>query len=200
MKIVVIGATGMVGSRVVAEAVRRGHEVTAATRNGTDVPGAHSVAADLTATDAVRALAADADAVVIAVPTDRKGGSAEPVIDAHRELIETPLAARLVVVGGAGSLQVGDHLLKDEPDFPAAYEREATAFTTVLDDYRNSTGVDWTLISPAPVIAPGEPTGYVTALDEPAGERVSAEDFADAIVDELEHPQHRGRRFTAASL
>ena len=78
------------------------------------------------------ALAAAADAVVFAVPTDRTGGSPQPVIDAHRTIIEARPATRLLVVGGAGSLEVGDHRLKDEPGFPEAYKPEATAFTQVF--------------------------------------------------------------------
>lgn len=199
MKLVVFGGTGMVGSRVVEEAVRRGHEVTAVTRTGTPVEGAASAAADLADTSAVDKLAQGADAMVLAVPTPRDGSPVEPIIEAHRSLIASSPKTRLVVVGGAGSLKAGDVLLKDTPDFPAEYKNEATAFTTILEDYRASQGLDWTLVSPSPVIAPGERTGYVTALDTPAGDQVSAEDFADAIVDEVETPAHRGERFTVAS-
>jgi putative NADH-flavin reductase len=70
----------------------------------------------------------------------------------------------------------------------------------ILDLYRASSGIDWTVISPAPEIGPGERTGeYNTALDTPAGERVSREDFAVAILDEIEKPVHRQKRFTVAN-
>lgn len=200
MKIVVVGGTGMVGSRVVAEAARRGHQVTAVSRSGAPVDGATSVRADLSDIPAIQQLATDADAMVLAVPTDRTGGSPDPVIDAHRKLIASAPQTRLVVVGGAGSLNAGEGQLKDTPDFPAIYKNEADAFATILQEYRSATdGLDWTVVCPSPVIAPGDRKGYVTALDEPVGDFVSAEDFADAIVDELQQPRFRRTRFTAAS-
>jgi len=199
MKIIVYGATGMVGSQIAEAALARGHEVTAVSRSGADVAGATALVADIADTDTFSALAADADAVVVAVPPDRTGGPAEPMVDAHRRLIAARSDARLLVVGGAGSLSVGDGLLVDAPGFPDAYKREAKAFTTVLNDYRASSGLDWTLVSPSPMIAPGERTGYVLGTDSPVGDSVTTSDFADAIVDELEVPAHKGRRFTVAS-
>lgn len=199
MKIVVYGATGMVGSEVAQAAIARGHEVTAVSRSGADIAGATALAADIGDTTRLVALAADADAVVIAIPTDRTGGPTEPIIDAHRDLIAARPAARLLVVGGAGSLSVGDGLLVDAPGFPEEYKPESKAFTAILDDYRASSGLDWTLVSPSPVIAPGERTGYVLGTDSPVGDSVTTSDFADAIVDELETPTYKGRRFTVAS-
>ncbi len=200
MNITVIGATGMVGSKVAAQAVGRGHAVTAVTRSGKAVEGAaRSIAADLSDTAAVVDLIDSSDATVIAVPTDRAGGDPEVVINAHRDLIAAAPTGRLLVVGGAGSLVVDGVQLKDTPDFPAAYRSEAEAFSTVLDLYRASQGLDWTLISPAPQIAPGEAAAeYRTAGDSPAGDFVSSGTFAVAILDELERPTHRGGRFTVA--
>jgi putative NADH-flavin reductase len=199
MKIVVYGATGMVGSQVVAAAVARGHEVTAVSRRGTEVPGATAIAADLADTTTVSALAADGDAVVFAIPTDRTGGPAQPTVDAHRAIIAARPSARLLIVGGAGSLQVGATLLVDAPGFPDEYKPESQAFTQILADYRASEGLDWTLVSPSPTIAPGERSGYVVGTDSPVGDSVTTTDFADAIIDELETPTYEGRRFTVAS-
>ena len=199
MKIVVYGATGMVGSQVVEAAVARGHEVTAVSRKGAEIPGTTAVAADLADTSTVSKLAAGADAVVFAIPTDRTGGPAQPTIDAHRAIIEARPDARLLVVGGAGSLQVDGRLLVDAPGFPDAYKPESLAFTQILADYRASDGLDWTIVSPSPMIAPGERAGYVLGTDSPVGESVTTTDFADAIVDELETPAYKGRRFTVAS-
>ncbi|WP_027586328.1 NAD(P)-dependent oxidoreductase [Acidipropionibacterium thoenii] len=199
MNITVIGATGMVGSKVVAEALARGHQVTAVTRSGTPVQGATALAAELSDTPTVTNLVNSADATVIAVPTDRTGGSAEPVINAHRDLIAAAPTGRLLVVGGAGSLLIDGVPLKDSPDFPAAYKSESEAFSTVLDLYRASQGLDWTLISPAPQVAPGDAAqNYTVAADSPAGDFVSSGTFAVAILDELERPAHRGQRFTVA--
>ncbi|MBI4899376.1 MAG: NAD(P)H-binding protein [Actinobacteria bacterium] len=201
MKIVIYGATGMVGSQIAQQAVARGHEVSAVSRSGADVEGTTAVAADLTDTQRVVELADGADAVVFSVPPDRTGGPAEPVIDAHRRIIAARPAARLVIVGGAGSLRSGDGdaLLLDAPGFPDAYKPEAQAFTTILDDYRSSDGLSWTLVSPSPVIAPGDPKGYVLGTDSPAGGSVTTSDFAAAVLDELENPAHAGARFTVAS-
>lgn len=199
MRIVLYGATGMVGSALAAEALRRGHDLTAVSRRGTEVEGAVAVAAEIADTERLLELAQDADAVVLSVPPDRTGGSAEPMVEAHRQLIAVRPTARLVVVGGAGSLKVGDGLLLDSPSFPAAARPEAEAFTTILGDYQASEGLDWTFVSPSPVIAPGEATGYVLGDEEPAGDHVSTADFAAAILDELEQPAHTNRRFTVAS-
>lgn len=155
MRITVIGATGMIGSRVVAEAAQRGHDVTALSRSGRDVPGAATAGKlDLSDTAGVREAIDQSDATVIAVPSDRTGGSHEPTIEAHRNLIADPPRQRVLVVGGAGSLVVDGIALKDSAGFPVEYRAEAETFTTILDLYRESEGVDWTLLSPAPVIAP----------------------------------------------
>lgn len=201
MKINVIGATGMIGSRVVAEAARRGHEVTAVSRSGASAPGAaHAQAIEFADTAAIVQAIDAADATVVAVSPDRGGGSHEPIIAGHRALIAARPKRRLLVVGGAGSLQVDGVELKDTPGFPALYRKEATTFSDVLAAYRASQGLDWTLLSPAPMIAPGERSGnYRVGEDSPVGDSISAEDFAVAIVDELEKPAYRGRRFTVAN-
>jgi putative NADH-flavin reductase len=201
MKILVIGATGMIGSRVVAEAARRGHELTAASRSGTSVQGAANAATlQLGDTAAVCAGIEAFDATVISVPPDRSGGSHEPILKAHRDLIAARPRGRFLVVGGAGSLEVDGTRLKDMPGFPPAYYNESDTFSTVLDLYRASSGLDWTMLSPAPVIAPGHRTGaYKVGLDGPAGDAISAEDFAVALVDELEKPAHAHARFTVAN-
>ena len=199
MKIVVYGATGMVGSQVVEAALAKGHEVTAVSRTGTEVSGATAVAADLADAATVSELAGSADAIVFAIPTDRTGGPAQPTIDAHRAIIAASPNARLLVVGGAGSLEVDGQRLVDAPGFPDEYKPESQAFTDILADYRASEGLDWTLVSPSPVIAPGERSGYVLGTDSPVGGSVTTTDFADAIVDELESPSYQGRRFTVAS-
>jgi len=168
MKIVVYGATGMVGSQIAEAALARGHEVTAVSRAGADVAGATAVAADIIDTDTLVALAADADAVVVAIPTDRTGGPTEPIIKAHQDLIAAHPATRLLVVGGAGSLSVGDSLRVDAPGFPDAYKPGAKAFTAILDDYRASSGLDWTVVFPSPVIAPGSVRAMCSVRTRPS--------------------------------
>ena len=140
------------------------------------------------------------DVTIVAVPGGR-GTSAQPVIDAHRALIAAAPTGRLLVVGGTGSLEDGNgNRFVDSEGFPEEYKPEAKAFAQILDDYRASEGLNWTMLSPAFEIAPGERTGkYNTTLDTPAGEFVSAEDFAVALIDEVEEPKHAGRRFTVAN-
>jgi putative NADH-flavin reductase len=193
MKIALFGATGMVGSRIAAEATDRGHEVTALSR---------STGADMADAAAVREAASSHDVVVSATGPSRTGEPHEPWLASVSTLIENAADARVLFVGGAGSLLTADGTrLLDTDGFPEAYKAEATSGAAALDLFRAAPeAVDWTFVSPSPVIAPGERTGsYVTALDTPAGDFVSAEDYAVALVDEIEQPQHRRQRFTVAS-
>lgn len=198
MKVTVLGATGMVGSAIVAEGRARGHEVVTASSRA----GAADVVADVTDTEAVARLAEGSDAVVISVPPPRDGSDHQPWIDAHARLAQTPLPARLVMVGGAGSSLVeGGGRLLDTPGFPPEYLPEARSAAQVLEIFRGAAeGVDWTILSPAPQIAPGERTGsYRTGTDEMVGPSISTQDYAVALWDELASPQHRRTRFTVAS-
>lgn len=201
MRIAVFGATGMIGSRLVAEADRRGHQVTAVSRSGALPKGASkTIAMELNDTPRVVALVDASDATVIAIPPDRHGGSHEPILQAHRDLIAARPSGRFLIVGGAGALEVDGVRLKDMPSFPPAYQAEATTFSTILDMYRASKGLNWTMLAPAPEIAPGERTGhYRVGTNSPAGDAISAEDFVVAIVDELEKPAHASTRFTVAN-
>lgn len=193
MKIALFGATGMVGSRIASEATSRDHEVTALSR---------STGGDLADADAVRTAAADHDVIVSATGPSRTGESHQPWLDAVGTLIASAGDTRVLFVGGAGSLLTPDGTrLLDTDGFPEEYKAEATSGAAALDLFRAApASLDWTFVSPAPAIAPGERTGrYATALDTPAGDFVSAEDYAVALVDELEQPQHRRQRFTVAT-
>ena len=199
MNIAVIGATGMVGERIVAEAVARGHQVDAYSRSGNVVPGAESKTVDLANTDELVSIVNGHDVTIIAVSAGR-GTSADPVINAHKALIAAKPAGRLLIVGGAGSLMDENGVrLVDTAGFPEAYKNEAKAFCQILEEYQASDGLAWTLLSPAPLIRPGERTGkYNVSLDTPAGTEISAEDFAVALLDEAETPKYPGVRFTVA--
>jgi hypothetical protein len=208
MKIVVIGGTGMVGSRIVAEAANRGHTVIAASRRGTDPGIADATALALDATDehartALADLAAGADAVVSAIgPTREPGGDPNTFAATLVRLATAVSPTRLIVVGGAGSLLAAPGVrLVDTPEFPEVYRAEALAAAASLQALQDlQLEGPWTYLSPAPVIAPGERTGrYVVAEDTPAGESISAEDYAVALIDELENPRHDRRRFTVAN-
>lgn len=202
-KIAVYGATGMIGSRVAAEALTRGHEVIGVTRSGGELPaGAQAVQGDAGDTDLAKRIAGEVDVVVSAIGPSRTGGDRREYLAQLRNLVETLGSARLVVIGGAGSLIVGDgSRLVDQPDFPDIYKPEALIAAEALEYFRGlGEDVDWTFFSPAPVIQPGTRTGvYTGGIDSPVGDSISAEDFAVALVDEIEQRAHVRRRFTAAN-
>lgn len=195
MNIAALGDTGMVGSRVSAEATSRGHQVAGYSRNGEN-------SLDFSNTTKVVDLVNDpeTDVTIIAVVTGRTGSYDDDVAN-HKALLDAAPTGRILVVGGAGALQAFDNtLLVDAPDFPEAYKAESQTFATIYDLYEQATGLNWTMLAPAPEIAPGERTGeYTVAKDHPAGRFISVEDFAVALIDEAEDPQHSGTRFTVAN-
>ena len=151
-----------------------------------------------------------ADAVVNAIsPRPGTTGVAPSLADAARALIAglgVSGVKRLVVVGGAGSLEVAPGVaLMDAPGFPEPYLAEAIEGRDALEVYRNEAhGLDWTFLSPAAEIGPGERTGkYRTTrdqflADEQGKSFISYEDYAVALVDELENPRHVEQRFGVA--
>lgn len=110
--------------------------------------------------------------------------------------------SRYIVVGGAASLETepGKRLL-DSPDFPEAYRAEATAAAAFLDRLKTEDGLNWTFLSPSALFEDGERTGIFRLgtdqlLVSPTGSRISFEDYAVALVDEIETPAHQRQRFT----
>jgi uncharacterized protein len=206
VKIVIFGGTGSVGSAIVAEAAARGHEVVAVSRREPSSPlpsGAQWQPGDAGDAGSVRALVADADAVVSAIgPSREPGGDPQAFVGTLLGLAEAVGPTRLAVVGGAGSLEASPGVrLVDTPDFPPEYLAESRAGAASLDRLRSADlAADWTYLSPAPVIGPGERTGSYRVSDEtPAGSFISYADYAVALVDELERPAHRRARFTVAT-
>lgn len=201
MKIAVYGASGMVGSRIAAEAVSRGHEVTGITRCGGELPaGVQAVRGSANDVALAKEFTADADVLVAALGPSRTGGDHQDYLDAIDNLIAAVrgTTTRLLTIGGAGGLEINGNRVVDGPDFPAEYKGESLTVAQALDVLRaTSEDVNWTMLAPAFVIAPGERTGtFRLGLDEPVGDNISAEDFAVAAVDELERPAHNRRRFT----
>jgi uncharacterized protein len=218
MKIVLYGATGRAGSRIVAELLRRGHEVVAVARNLSKAaeelpknPRLTLVHGNLSSTDKIAETIGSAQAVVSAYgpPADKT----EELIDVTKREIAAVQqvsqqaspghAPRLVVVGGAGSLEVAPGVtLVSAPDFPAAWKPIALAHEKALELLKQSS-IDWTYLSPSAFFEPGPRTGkFRLGQDElltaPDGKSsISMEDYAIALVDELEQPQHRRQRFTA---
>src|SRR5437762_4179660 len=177
MKLVVFGATGNVGQRVVAEALRRGHEVVGVVRDPDAVQPPDKqvqlVKGDATNADSVANVARGADAVVSAIsPRPNARGLPAPSLVANsRALINGLRAAdvkRVVYVGGASSLEVAPgKALADLPDFPEIYREEAREGREALDIWRKEAkGLDWTYLSPAAEIAPGNRTGKYRTTDD----------------------------------
>ena len=205
MKIAVYGATGSVGSQVVSEAVQRGHAVTGLSRRdpGPAAEGARFLTGDAADADAARRVAASHDVVVSALgPSRVPGENADAFADIVRGLAAAAGSTRLIVMGGAGSTLVAPGVrLVDTPDFPEAYKAEALAHAHALEVLR-ATGpeLDWTCLSPAPEVGPGERTGkYVSGADELVGVHITFANVAVALVDEIESPTHRRQRFTLAN-
>ena len=200
MKIAVYGATGMVGSQIVAEALTRGHQVTAVSHSGKTVEGTTSATADLTDISAYRKLAAENDVVVLSIPPSRTGEDHQAFIDAHEEISETLVPARLFVVGGAGATEVNGVRLSNRRTSPRpTCPRPAPWAPSWTSTPRPPawTGPCWHRHRQ---IAPGPATGSIAlGNDSPAGDHVSTGDFAVAALDEIEDPKHLHRRFTVAS-
>lgn len=201
MKIAVYGATGMVGSQIVNESLTRGHEVTAISRKGAEVAGAVSLAADQADGQAFARIAKEHDAVVLATGPSRTGDDHAEWLAAMETAFSNAEGTRLMIVGGAGTLTIDGVRLLDSPEFPEAYKAEATTAAAALAAVKEAPeSLDWTVLAPAPVIQPGERTGsYTVAKDSPAGTSISTQDYAVAMLDEIETPAHRRARFTAAN-
>jgi putative NADH-flavin reductase len=200
MKIALVGATGNVGSRLLDELLRRGHSVTAIARNPERTavrPGVAAKQADIADRTGLATALAGHDAVISSVPF--RSSDPRILIDAVK-LAGVP---RYLVVGGAGSLEIAPGArLVDSPGFPAAYRDEALAGAAFLDTLRSETQLDWTFLSPSALLGPGERTGRFRLgedqllADDKGNSSVSYEDYAIAMIDELERPSHTRRRFT----
>lgn len=198
MRVLVIGGTGFTGGNIVRELEARGNEAIARTPH-TDPP------LDIFDADALTAAAEGADAIVVAVQPIVDG---RPLVDALPGLVIAAAGKRLGIVGGASSLlksENGPRILDD--DFPEDWRPGAEALIDVKTWLEASgTDVDWFFLSPAAHYGsstPGERRGTyrlgteVAVTEESTGRSyIGGEDYALALVDELEHPQHHRMRFT----
>jgi uncharacterized protein len=206
MNVVLYGATGMIGSRVLTELLSRGHHVTAVVRNPGKVPQQTNVVAlkgDVFDAKDIAAKSAGADAVVSSIsPPPNDIGQVAASISSLVQGVKDSGAKRLLVVGGAGSLFVAPGVdLIDSGHLPEEYKAIAIAHRDALKVLRTA-DIDWTYFSPAAFIQPGERTGKFRlggdslVTDEKGNSSISAEDYAISLVDELEKPQHIRKRFT----
>src|SRR5271154_6244609 len=210
-KLMVIGSNGMIGQRILHEALNRGHHVTALVRD-TSGTGEHRAeldyhTGDIFKPDTIATAAVDHDVVVSAYGPGK--GDPSLVVKAAHALIDALTRVepiRLIVVSGAGSLEVKPGVqLVDTADFPPAWKPAALAHREAPDVFRKAgrAEFDWTAASPSAMIEPGVRTGkYRTATDQLLVDTqgkswISDEDFAVAILDEIENPKFAGKRFTA---
>lgn len=202
MKIAILGATGRVGTRLTTELVTRGHQITGISRHPGKLEAGAGVTAkygDVQKPDELAKVLAGHDAVIHSV-TFANSNPAKVVAAVKQAGVK-----RLLVVGGAGSLEVSPGVaLIDTPGFPEEYKAEAGAGRDFLVALRKERELDWTFLSPAVVFLPGERTGrfrtggdqLMTAPDGPT--RLSMEDYAIAMADEIENPKHSRARFSVA--
>ncbi|OGN92485.1 MAG: 3-beta hydroxysteroid dehydrogenase [Chloroflexi bacterium RBG_13_50_10] len=212
MKVAIIGASGKVGSFIRDEALARGHQVTAIVRHPEKItvqnPRLTVVKADVLK-DKVDELVKGHDAVISAY----NGGWDNPDIystgiKGARAIIngiKKSGVKRLLVVGGAGSLEVAPGVqLIDAMDFPEDIKGGVLSTRETLYMLKKEKELEWTFLSPPQNLNPGERTGRYRVgkdqlLKDKNGEsKISTQDYAIAMIDELEHPQHIRERFTVA--
>jgi putative NADH-flavin reductase len=210
MKIALIGATGFVGSAILKEALDRSHEVAAIVRNPDKLPPQaklHPKKGDVYNEDEVLRLVTGHEAVISAFnPGWSNPDIYKQQVKGARSIINGVKKAgvkRLLFVGGAGSLEVKPGVQSvDLPEFPAEYKQGALATREALNLLRKEPGLDWSFLSPSADLFPGQRTGKFRLgtdqlLADAKGEsRISVEDYAMAMIDEVEKPKHIRRRFT----
>ncbi|WP_131769991.1 NAD(P)-dependent oxidoreductase [Candidatus Protofrankia californiensis] len=230
MHVGVIGATGSIGSRVVTEALGRGHHVTAFTRDVTQISEEREniVWKSIDVLDAGR-IAAVIPGLDVLISGFQPGNAAKDLADTVKRSISDPMVyataaralvkaleshprIRLIVIGGAGSLEIEPGLVRADSDehlhasldllgLPREYAAAVRGHRDALNVLRTSNRL-WTYFSPAENIAPGERTGRFRiggdqpVLDPDGHSRISMEDAAVALVDEAELPRFVQRRFT----
>jgi putative NADH-flavin reductase len=210
MKIALIGATGFIGSALLQEALDRGHQVTGIQRHPENLPQHPNLVAqrgDVRNETETAELVEGHDAVISAYSPGRDVADIyQQHIAGYRAIIDGVKKAgvkRLLVVGGAGSLEVAPGVqLVDTPEFPEEWKPGSLSTREVLYLLRDEPELEWSYLSPSGTIAPGERTGKFRLgtdqlLTDANGEsRISLEDYAVAMLDELENPKHIRQRFT----
>jgi hypothetical protein len=209
MNIAIIGASGYVGSALLAEALARGHAVTALVSNPSRLSpseGLRVVQADAQSPDGLAARLAGHEAVISAFSGHAQQDVLGYYLSGMRSIIAATKAAgvpRLLVVGGAGGLEVAPGVqLLDTPQFPAQWKATAEGARQALALLRDEAVLDWTVLAPSAHLEPGERTGVFRLgrdqllVDQGGASHVSLADYAVAMIDELERPAHSRTRFT----
>jgi putative NADH-flavin reductase len=200
MKIAIVGATGFIGQHIFNEAVSRQHTVTALVRNTAKVATSTKVQAlelNLQDSAALSAALVGHDTAVLSVHWEEQ--------DLHKIITAVKASGikHVLFVGGAASLEVAPGVqLFDTPEFPDMWKATASAARELLNILRGEKELNWTYLSPSAFIEPGERTGKFRLgtdqllLNEKGESRISNQDFAVAVLDELENPTHKQQRFT----
>ncbi|MDQ7734940.1 NAD(P)H-binding protein [Halomonas sp. SpR1] len=209
MKIAIFGAAGDVGTRMMSEALARGHQVTGVVRTDNQLnklpTEANRCVADITESEQLAHVIQEQDVLISAVrPPD---GKEDLLIALTRSLLESTLPGqRVLLVGGAARLLIpgrtGDTVLSVPNFLPAAALEIAKACQAQYELCLAETRTAWTYFSPAAMLVPGERTGCyrlgtdTLVVDNNGESRISMEDFAVAMLDEVETPQHIQKAFT----
>ncbi len=200
MKVAIIGGTGRAGTEISAELARRGHQVTAISRhpeNAIDADGVKAVVGDVAKPAALVEAIRGHDVVVSAVMF------ADTDPQSLVGVVRDSGVPRYLVVGGAGSLEVAPGVaFITTPDFPEVAKVEAGKGAVFLDHLRGVDDIDWTFLSPSAYFFVGDRKGSFRLgrdellVDGEGNSSISYADYAIALVDEIETPQHSRARFT----
>ncbi len=215
MKVALIGATGFVGAKILEEALSRGHQVTAIVRKPETLQGQAGVTARKVDVLDVEALAnaLRGHHVVISAFNPGRGTPGDGIYDefvaGHRAIIDAVKRSgveRYLAVGGAGSLKTAEGVeMIDSPSFPEEYRPYLGGIRGTREQYymlKAEPDLDWVFLAPAAFLQPGERTGKYRIgkdhllVNDQGESRISLEDYAVAMVDELERPAHHRERFT----
>ena len=207
MKVALYGATGAAGSRILKELVSRGHHVTAVVRDVSKLaqPGVNVRVkqGDLSDSKSIAAAIGDVEAVISAYgPPKNDLEALVGVTERQVEALKGKAGVRLIVVGGAGGLNIAPGLAMVDSQFmPEPFKPIARAHVNAFNVLKASS-IDWTYFAPAAFFEPGQRTGeFRLGKDDLIANaqqesRISMEDYAVALVDELEKSRHRRQRFT----
>ena len=211
MELVILGASGFIGSAITAEALARGHQVTAVVSRPERVAakaGLSVVGLDINDTAALTKLLSGKAVVISAFSGHAQQDVKGYYLTVFNSVLSAATAAkvgRLLVVGGAATLLLPDgSRLLDSPQFPAEYRATAEGAAEALQQLRGQSGLNWSFLSPAAEIFPGDKTGTFrlgldNLLTDNAGKsRISNGDYAAAMLDEAEQPQHLNKRFSVS--
>ncbi len=213
MNIIIFGATGNVGNKVVTEAIARGHSVTAVSRQQAKLQKlpkeARRYVGNIDHVQEVKKMVPEQTVIISAIRAGR--GNEQALLPMTKKLLSVAQQTnqRILLVGGAGSLIVPDssgRTVNDHPHYRPSpeYQKQAEMNTQQLTVCQRTPETNWVYISPPAHIKIGERTGKYRIgndellIDSNGNSTISFQDLAVAIIDEVEAPKHHQQRFTVA--